>query len=78
MYRGQLRAFVWDAARINLPENKTSLAMSVYPHELADDSAWGRSTEYVKASVEFYSKMWFPYPYPVAVNVAGKVGNTRA
>ncbi len=68
------RAFVWDAARINLPENKTSLAMSVYPHELADDSAWGRSTEYVKASVEFYSKMWFPYPYPVAVNVAGKVG----
>lgn len=68
------RAFVWDAARINLPENKTSLAMSVYPIEFADDSAWGRSTEYIKASVEFYSKMWFPYPYPVAVNVAGKVG----
>lgn len=68
------RAFVWDAAKINLPENKTSLAMSVYPIEFADDSAWGRSTEYVKASVEFYSKMWFPYPYPAAVNVAGKVG----
>ncbi len=68
------RAFVWDAARINLPENKKSFAMSVYPLELADDSTWGRSTEYVKASVEFYSKMWFPYPYPAAVNVAGKVG----
>ena len=67
------RAFVWDAARINLPENKTSLAMSVYPAELANDSAWGRSTEYVKAAVEYYSETWFPYPYPAAINVAGIV-----
>ena len=48
--------------------------MSVYPYEVADDSAWGRSTEYVKYSIEFYSKTWFPYTYPVAVNVAGRVG----
>ncbi len=68
------RAFVWDAARINLPGNKTSLAMSVYPYEVASDSAWGRSTEYVKKSIEFNSKKWFPYTYPVAVNVAGRVG----
>lgn len=68
------RAFVWDAAKINLPDNKTSIAMSVYPYEVADDSAWGRSTEYVKHSIEYYSKTWFPYPYPAAVNVAGRVG----
>jgi len=68
------RAFVWDAARINLPDNKTSLAMSVYPYEVASDSAWGRSTEYIKNSIEFNSKKWFPYTYPVAVNVAGRVG----
>jgi len=68
------RAFVWDAARINLPDNKTALAMSVYPVEVADDSAWGRSTEYVKNSIEYNSKTWFPYTYPVAVNVAGRVG----
>ncbi|PJA99651.1 MAG: peptidase M1 [Ignavibacteriales bacterium CG_4_9_14_3_um_filter_30_11] len=68
------RAFVWDAARMNLPDNKTSLAMSVYPYEVADDSAWGRSTEYVKYSIEFNSKTWYPYSYPVAVNVAGRVG----
>ncbi|MCH7827697.1 MAG: M1 family peptidase, partial [Bacteroidetes bacterium] len=28
----------------------------------------------VKHSIEYYSKTWFPYPYPAAVNVAGRVG----
>jgi len=64
-------AFVWDAARINLPDGKTSLAMSVYPVESAGDAAWGRSTEYLKDSIEHFSQRWYPYPYPVAVNVAG-------
>lgn len=68
------KAFVWDAAKINLPSGKTSLAMSVYPVESAGASAWGRSTEYTKGSVENYSKRWFEYPYPVAVNVASNVG----
>ncbi len=63
--------FVWDAARINLPEGKTSLAESVYPPESAGDAAWGRSTEYVKDTVERFSRDWFPYPYPAAINVAG-------
>ncbi len=64
-------AFVWDAARINLPDGKTSLAMSVYPVESAGNEAWGRSTEYVKHTVEEFSRRWFPYPYPAAINVAG-------
>lgn len=67
-------AFIWDAARINLPDNDQALAMSFYPQESAGDSAWGRSTEYVKASVEFYSEKWLKYPYETAVNVAGIVG----
>ena len=68
------KAFVWDAARINLPEGKKALAMSVYPVESATDSGWNRSTEYTKGSIEFYSKYLYSYPYPVAVNVAGIVG----
>jgi Peptidase family M1 domain len=63
--------FVWDAARINLPEGKRSLAESVYPPESAGEAAWGRSTEYVKDTVERFSAQWFPYPYPAAINVAG-------
>ncbi len=63
--------FVWDAARINLPGGKSSLAMSVYPPESAGDEGWGRSTEYVKDAVENFSRRWFPYPYPAAINVAG-------
>ncbi len=67
-------AFVWDAAKINLPDSKTALAMSVYPVESASDTAWGRSTEYVKAAIEHYSARWYPYTYPTAINVAGVVG----
>ena len=63
--------FVWDAARINLPDGKKSLAESVYPPESGGDGAWGRSTEYVKDTVERFSRDWFPYPYPAAINVAG-------
>lgn len=67
-------AFVWDAARINLPGGKKALAMSVYPAESGSDSLWGRATEYLKSSVETFSNSWFPYPYPVAINVGGPVG----
>lgn len=63
--------FVWDAARINLPDGKTSLAESVYPPESVGEDAWSRSTEYVKDTVERFSRQWFPYPYPSAINVAG-------
>ena len=63
--------FVWDAARINLPDGKKSLSESVYPPESVGEGAWGRSTEYVKDAVERFSTQWFPYPYPAAINVAG-------
>ncbi len=64
-------AFIWDAARIELPGGAHSLAMSFYPPESAGVQAWGRSTEYLKHAVEEFSRRWFPYPYPAAINVAG-------
>lgn len=67
-------AFIWDAARINLPGNKKALAQSVYIAENAGTGGWGRSTEYVKGCIEHYSEKWYPYTYPVATNVAGMVG----
>lgn len=63
-------AFVWDAARINLPGNKTALAMSLYASEGVGADKWNRSTEYLKSAVEHFSQ-WHPYPWPVAVNVGG-------
>lgn len=67
-------SFIWDAARINLPSGKKALAQSVYPGSSDGKNAWGRSTEYTKASIENYSKRWFEYPYPIATNVASNVG----
>lgn len=71
---GASRAFVLDAARINLPSGKKALAMSAYPVESIKPDGWQRSTEFVKSSIEFNSKQWFEYSYPTAVNVAGIVG----
>ena len=68
--------FLWDAARMNIAAGAghsahTALAQSVYPVESAGDAAWGRSTEYLKDAVEHFSTRWYPYPWPVATNVAG-------
>ncbi len=67
------KAFIWDAARINLPGGKKALAQSVYALESSDAKAWGRSTEFVKGCIELYSEEWYPFTYPVATNVAGVV-----
>ena len=67
-------SFIIDAARINLPSGKKSMAISAYPIESDGNAAWGRSTEYSKASIENYSKRWLEYPYPAATNVAGNEG----
>ncbi|MEO6843881.1 MAG: M1 family metallopeptidase, partial [Ginsengibacter sp.] len=64
------KAFIWDAARINFPSGRKGLAQSVYPVESAGNEAWRRSTEYVKGSLEGYSKRWYEYPYNNATNVA--------
>jgi Peptidase family M1 domain len=68
------KAFVQDAAKINLPSGKKCMAISVYPVESIVKNGWQRSTEFTKAAIEFYSKKWFEFPYPAATNVAGIVG----
>ena len=56
--------FIWDAVAAN--QGKT-LVMSFYPP--AADSIWNRASEYGKLAIEWYSKQWWPYPYPVATNI---------
>ncbi|RYG41427.1 MAG: M1 family peptidase, partial [Chitinophagaceae bacterium] len=68
------KSFILDAARMNLPDGKKGLAISAYPIESNGKNAWGRATEYTKASIENYSKRWFAYPYPAAVSVATNIG----
>src|SRR3546814_4228319 len=68
---GASSSFAWDAARINLPGGKSSLAMSLYPAESQGNDRWGRSTDYMKDAVERFSAKWYPYPWPAAINIAG-------
>jgi hypothetical protein len=64
-------AFIWDAARVNFPSGRKGIAMSTYPAESAGNDSWGRSTEYLKGSMEIYSQKYFEYPWNSAVNVSG-------
>jgi len=68
------KAFVLDAARINLPSGRKSLAVAAHPVESNGNDGYGRAVEYIKTSIEHYSEKWFEYPYPMAVNVASNVG----
>ena len=68
------KAVIWDGATINLPSGKKAFAQSVYPIESIGNNGWERSTEFTKGSIENYSKRWFEYPYPSAINVASNVG----
>lgn len=68
------KGLIWDAAKINLPSGRKAIAMSSYPVESMGDTAWTRSTEYLKASIEIYSKNFFEYPWNNAVSSAGITG----
>jgi aminopeptidase N len=45
--------------------------MSAYPIESSGKKSWGRSTEYLKNSIEIYSKAYYEYPWNSATSVAG-------
>jgi len=65
------KGMIWDAAKINLPSGRKAMAMSCYPVESIGDSAWSRSTEYLKNSIEIYSENFFEFPWNVAISSAG-------
>jgi hypothetical protein len=67
------KALIWDATRINLPSGRKAIAMSAYPPESLGDTAFSRGTEYLKNSIEIYSKNYFEYPWNSAVNIGGAV-----
>lgn len=72
---GASAAYVWDAARIDLPNGKHALAQSAYPIESIAKGGWQHSTQHVKFTLEFFSKYTgFSYPWPNAVAQAGVAG----
>ena len=68
---GSSNAFVWDAWGRDI-DGKTVMAMSYYPSE--GMPMWDTfSTHAIAHTLEFYSKMVFPYPYPVAISMNGPI-----
>jgi hypothetical protein len=67
------KGLVWDAAKVNLPSGREAIAMSAYPPEAIGDTAWSRATEYLKTSMEIYSKNFYEYPWNSAVNIGSNI-----
>ena len=73
-------AFILDAANaaVAMEDGSTNnvLSMAAYPHEgigTPDNPGWEEATRFTRASILANSR-WYPYPYPVAISVAGVVG----
>ena len=73
-------AFILDAANaaVELEDGGVNdvLVLSAYPHEgtgTPDNPGWEEATRFGRASILANSR-WYPYPYPVAISVAGVVG----
>lgn len=64
-------AFIWNGAKVNLPSGRKCIAMAAYPVESSGNYSWGRATEYLKNSMEIYSKEYFEYPWNSATTVSG-------
>jgi hypothetical protein len=65
------RSFVWDAAKVNYPSGPTGLAMAIYPVESVGRERYSRAVQYLKFSMEYYSKTFYPYPWHNGTVVAG-------
>ncbi|NCG21138.1 MAG: aminopeptidase [Rhodobacterales bacterium] len=65
---------LWDAWGVEVPgTGRTTMAMSYYPEE--GEPLWSKySTQAVAHTVEVYSELATPYPWPVAISVNGPVG----
>ncbi len=70
--------FILDGAGYTTPAGNDVLILSAYPPEgVGSDPAepgWEEATRFGRQSVQYNSEQWFPYPYPVAISVAGVVG----
>src|SRR5450432_1156627 len=67
------KALVWDASAINLPSGRKAFSIDAETTESMGDTAWTRSTEYLKNSIEIYSKFFFEYPWNNAVSIGASV-----
>lgn len=70
--------FLVDGAGYTTPAGNDVLILSAYPPEgVSDDPAnpgWEEATRFSRHAIKYHSEKWYPYPYPVAISVAGIVG----
>jgi hypothetical protein len=70
--------FIVDGAGYTSPDGTEVLVLSAYPPEGIStnpaEPGWEQATRFGRHVIRYHSERWYPYPYPVAINVAGVVG----
>ncbi|WP_157740755.1 M1 family metallopeptidase [Mucilaginibacter xinganensis] len=67
------KSFIWEALSFPVSDEKRIMACSLYPAESLKPNSWARSSEYVKFTLQYFSKKWLTYPFNKAVNVASNL-----
>ncbi|MDZ4700378.1 MAG: M1 family metallopeptidase [Rhodothermales bacterium] len=68
---GASTSYLWDATSASTGGPERSLIHAFYRPGLP---TWTRAAEYAKFSIEYLSKMFFPYPYAHMTTVEGVIG----
>lgn len=67
------KSFIWEGLNIPLSNGKHVFGSSLYPVESDKPNSWARSSEYIKFTLQYFSKQWMAYPFKKAVNVASNL-----
>ncbi|SFD50111.1 hypothetical protein SAMN05518672_102199 [Chitinophaga sp. CF118] len=67
------KSFIWEASGFRLGDGKSVMGSSLYPVESEKRNSWSRSAEYIKFTLQYFSRKWFAYPFNKAVNVASNL-----
>lgn len=67
------RSFIWEVLSFRLDDGKQVMGSSLYPVESEKRNSWLRSAEYIRFTLQYFSKKWFAYPFNKAVNVASNL-----
>jgi hypothetical protein len=69
-------SFIWDAASVEIKtlEGSTRRVLCQVGYPVEEAEVWDEGVEYLRHSIQYYSKTLYPYPWPQMSMARGKAG----
>jgi hypothetical protein len=69
-------SFIWDAASVEIEtlEGSTRRVLCQVGYPVEEAEVWDEGVEYLRHSIQYYSKTLYPYPWPQMSMARGKAG----